>query len=145
MIRFVVGTGLALFALLAAYLLEGGKGAALFGLSAFTVTFFLPFFGVLAVWRFADWIKAWGHAFRPGDKREAGTSVEIWKFSEFASYLAGFLGFLIGAILILNGSDWTNATRVGASFAASLIAPVYGATFGFVSRILRTRVESLHP
>ncbi len=98
----------------------------------------------MAIWRFRDWTRAWKHAFRLGDKGEARVSVEIWKFSEFASYLAGFLGFLIGAILILNGSDWTNATRVGASFAASLIAPLYGATFGFVSRILRTRVESLH-
>jgi hypothetical protein len=99
MIRFIVGAGLALLALLAAYLIEGGLVFGLLGFSAFTITFFLPFFGVLAVWPFRDWTRAWSHAFRPGEKTESKVSVEIWKFSEFACYLAGFLGWLVGGIL----------------------------------------------
>jgi len=145
MIRFIVGTGLALFALLTAYLVEGGNLPALLGFSAFTITFFLPFFGVLAVWSFRDWAKAWGHAFRPGDPGQTRVSLEIWKFSEFGCYLAGLLGSLIGGILILGNVDWTNSTLVGKAFAASLIAPLYAATFGYVCRILRTRVEALTP
>ena len=145
MIRFLVGAGMALFALVLAFLLEGGGATTLLGASAFTITFFMPFFGVLAIWRFSDWRRAWRHAFQAGEKTEALVSVEIWKFTEFACFLAGVLGSLVGGILILTYADWANASRVGASFAAALIAPLYGTTFGFVARILRARVESLHP
>jgi hypothetical protein len=143
MIRFLVGAGLALLALVAAYILEGGLVWTLFGFSAFLITFFVPFFGALAVWSFRTWTQAWSHAFRPGTGAEAKVSVDIWRFSEFTCYLAGGLGWLVGGILILGGSDWNDMARVGRAFAASLIAPLYAGTFGFVCRILRARVEAL--
>jgi len=118
MTRFFVGVALALAALLGAYLLEGGFPLALLGLTAFLITFFVPLFGVLAVWSFRAWRKAWGDAFSPGPADQARTSVAIWRFSEFACYLAGVLGSL-------------------------LVAPIYGVLFGYVCRILKARVEAL--
>lgn len=142
MIRFVVGVGLALAALLGAFWLEGGSFAALLGFTAFLITFFVPLFGVLAVWSFETWVLAWKHAFTPAPAAEAGVSIEIWKFSEFACYLAGLLGSLVGAILIL-GSFENPAVPWFHSLAALLVGPLYGLIFGFVARILRARVEML--
>ena len=142
MIRFVFGVFLALVALVAAYLVEGGYPLALLGFTAFLITFFVPLFGVLSVWSFGSWIQAWGHAFAHGSKEETRTSVEIWKFSEFACYLAGLLGSLVGGILVLGNVEaptvpWNHA------LAALLVAPLYGFVFGYIARILRARVESL--
>ena len=145
MIRFIVSVAMALLALLAAYVVEGGNPMALLGLTAFVITFFVPLFGVLAIWQFQDWRRAWSHAFHVGGKDEARVSVALWTFSEFACYLAGILGSLVGGILImgnLGGADWVH---LGHSFGALLVAPLYGVTFGLVCRILKSRVESLHP
>jgi len=116
---------------------------ALLGLTAFLITFFVPLFGVLAVWTWGSWLRAWSHAFRPADPAEAKVSLDIWKFSEFASYLAGVLGWLTGAILILGNVENIDLSRFAHVNAAGLVAPVYGILFGFVYRILRARVEAL--
>ncbi|MEI8096475.1 MAG: hypothetical protein WCG80_19880, partial [Spirochaetales bacterium] len=101
MIRFVVGLVLSLAALLGAFILEGGAPLSLLGLSALLITLFMPFFGVLAVWKFSDWTRAWSHAFRAGPAAEVKVSLDLWKFSEFACYLSGLVAFLIGLVLIL--------------------------------------------
>ncbi|MEI6569438.1 MAG: hypothetical protein WCR20_22360, partial [Verrucomicrobiota bacterium] len=102
MIRFLVGLVLALAALVGAYVIEGGTPLTLLGLSAFLITFFMPFFGVLAVWKFGDWTKAWRDAFqREADASSVKVSLDIWRFGEFASYLSGLVAFLVGLVLIL--------------------------------------------
>jgi flagellar motor component MotA len=144
MIRFIVGVGLALAALLGAYLLEGGYPATLLGLSAFLVTFFVPLFAVFAVWSFRDWTQAWSHAFRRTGRDNGRVSIEIWKFSEFASYLAGVLASLTGAILILGAFGSAQITWNHA-LGAGLVGPLYGTVFGLIARILRAMVENLNP
>jgi len=143
MIRFLISTALAVFVLLGAYILEGGSLGPLLGLAAFLITFLVPLFGVLAVWSFGDWLKAWSHAFKPAEG-DARRSVEIWKFSELAYNLAGFLGALAGAILILRNIDNPNVMWYN-SLAALLVSPLYGTTLAFIARILRSRVEMLNP
>ena len=144
MIRFFVGLALALSALLGAYLLEGGTPLTLLGLSALLITFFMPFFGVLAVWKFSEWTRAWSHAFRPAQEAAAvKVSLDIWKFSEFACYLSGLVAFLVGLVLILGNLN-VPQEQIARAFGAGLIAPLYGLLFGFVCRILRARVESLN-
>ncbi len=146
MIRFVVGVSMAVLLWTGAFLLEGGNPLSLLGLTAFLITFFVPLAGVLAVWSWGTWLRAWGHAFRKSDDAAAvRVSVEIWKFSEFACYLAGALGWLTGAILILGNVEGVDLVRFGQVNAAGLVAPMYGLFFAFVCRLLRTRVESLHP
>ena len=142
MLRFVVGVVLALAALIGAYLVEGGFPWALLGFTAFLITFFVPLFGVLAVWSIGSWTRAWRNAFSAGPKEEARTSLDIWRFSEFACYLAGVLGSLVGGILIL-GNVENPTVPWNHSLAALLVAPIYGVLFGYVCRILRARVEAL--
>ena len=64
--------------------------------------------------------------------------MEIWKFSEFACYLAGLLGFLAGSLLIFGfwpmGQE--GMTTLPHAAAADLVAPIYGVVFGFVCRRL---------
>ena len=144
MVRFIVCVLAAVAAWLGAYILEGGNPMALLGLTAFLIAFFVPLFGVLAVWSGKAWLGAWSHAFREADDpAQARVSVEIWKFSEFAAYLAGILAWLTGAILILGNLDGVDVVRFGHANAAGLVAPVYGIFFGFICRILRARVEAL--
>lgn len=143
MFRFIVGVGLAAVSLLAAYLIEGGNPWALLGLTAFLITFFIPLFGVLAVWRWGDWLRAWAHAFRAGAPDEVQVSVEIWTFSEFACFLAGVLATLTGGVLIFGNLSGADAAHLSHSFGALLVGPLYGVGFGFVCRILRTRVVAL--
>lgn len=147
MIRFILGVVLSLATILGALALEGGSGVTLLGLSAFTMVWFLPFFSSAAVWGYRNWAKAWGAAFHRVDPAVAGRSVQLWKFNEFVFYLAGFLGFLMGLILILSFTPWEGTTpdRVGRSLSAALISPLYGFFLGYMARILRARVESLHP
>ncbi len=71
------------------------------------------------------------------------TSLEIWRFSEFACYLSGLVGFLLGLVLILGNLTGAFAEQLGHSLGAGLIAPMYGLLFGFVCRIMRARVESV--
>ena len=143
MVRFIVGTGLVLAALLAAFILEGGGVLSLLGFSAFLITFFVPFFGALAVWSFREWRQAWGHAFVPSDREAAGRSVAVWKFSEVACYAAGILGSLVGGVLILGNLEGATTERIAHAFGALLVSPTYGTFFGLVCRILRARVENL--
>lgn len=138
--RFFSGVGLALVFLLGGYLLEGGNGASLLALTPFLVTFFVPVFGLLAVWSFGDCAKAWGHAFRPGGPEETRRSAELWKFLEFAAYLGGLVAFFVGGVLILRNLANANV-QWNHSLAISLLAPMYGAVFGLVARVLRFRVE----
>jgi flagellar motor component MotA len=145
MIRFLSGIILADLALLGAYIIEGGSPLHLVGLSAFLITFFMPFFGILAVWKFSDWTRAWSHPFvQTDDEAAVKVSIDIWRFSEFASYLAGLVAFLIGLILILGNLTGASTEQIAHAFGAGLVAPMYGLLFGFVSRILRNRVENLH-
>ncbi len=115
MIRFVGGLALALASLVGAYVLEGGAPLTLLGLSALLITFFMPFFGVLAV----------------------------WTFSEFACYLSGLVAFLIGLVLILGNLN-VPQEQIARAFGAGLVAPIYGLVFGFTCRILRARVERVN-
>lgn len=140
MMRFFSGVGLALLFLMGGYLLEGGDLTRLVVLTPFLITFFVPLFGVLAVWSFGDWGRAWGHAFQAGTASETRRSAELWKFFELASYLAGLVAFIVGGMLILSNlakpeTPWTLALSV------ALVAPVYGGLFGLVARVLRFRVE----
>jgi len=140
MMRFVSGVALALVFLLGGFVLEGGDVLKLVVLTPFLITFFVPVFGVLAVWTWGDWARAWTHAFRPGEATETKSSVELWKFFEFASYLGGLVALIVGGVLILSNlgateMKWTQALSV------ALVAPLYGGVFGLVARVLRFRVE----
>lgn len=139
MIRFLSGVGLALLFLVGGYVLEGGDVLRLLVLTPFLITFFVPTFGVLAVWNLKDCGQAWRDAFRP---REASRKVSaaLWAFIEVASYLAGVVAFLMGVILILSTLANANvAWHTALSYA--LVAPLYGGFFGLVARVLRFRVE----
>jgi flagellar motor component MotA len=138
MIRFASGVVLALAVLLAAYFLEGGETVGLLGLTAFLITFFVPFFAVLAVWPFTSWIGAWKDAL--GKPTAAERSSEIWKFSEVACYLAGVLSSLAGGVLILNHWD-RPPENLAHAFGVLLVGPLYGTFFALVCRILRARVD----
>jgi len=144
MIRFVVGVVLSLTTILGALALEGGNGLTLLGLSAFLMVWFLPFFASSAVWGYRSWAQAWGAAFHAVEPGVARRSIQLWRFNEFAFYLAGFLGFLMGMILILGFTPWEGTTpdRVGRSLSAALVSPLYGFFFGYMARILRARVEA---
>lgn len=143
MVRFVSGVGLALVFLLGGYVLEGGGVMHLVVFTPFLVTFFVPAFGVLAVWSFKDWGKAWRDAFHPADAASEEKSVEIWKFVEVSSYLAGIVAFLMGGILILTNLDNASA-KWYVSLSYGLVSPLYGGVFGLVARVLRFRVEGGH-
>lgn len=144
MVRFVVGVVLAVAVLVGAYVIEGGNPVQLLGFSALLISALMPLFGVLAIWKWKDWLRAWRHAFHKSDvAAEVAVSVAIWRFSEFACYLTGLLAWLAGAIIILNYLSVVEA-RWNLALAASVIGPVYGLLFGLVSRILRVRVEELH-
>jgi hypothetical protein len=132
-----------LVALLGAFILEGGAVLGLLGFSAFLITFFVPFFGSLAVWSFREWRQAWGHAFRPAEGPEAQRSAALWQFSELACYAAGVLGALIGAVLILGNLEGASIQQLAHAFGALLVSPTYGTLFGLICRILRARVENL--
>jgi len=140
MIRFVSGIGLALGFFWGGYLLEGGDPGRLVAFTPFLITFFVPTFGVLAVWSFGDWARAWGHAFRGGTPEEVRPSADLWKFFEFASYLGGLVAFLVGAVLIL-GNLQNADLRWNQSLGYALVAPLYGGIFALVARVLRVRVE----
>ena len=142
MIRFVMGLALALATLVGAYVLEGGWIFPLLALTPFLITFFVPLFAVLAVWSFREWMQAWGHSFRQTSAQGTDVSVEIWKFSEVASYLADLLSLLTGGILIL-GSFGSAQVSWNHALGAALVGPTYGTLFGLISRILRARVQSL--
>ena len=143
MIRFIGGTALSLGSLLIAYILEGGNPLALVMLSGFLICFFVPWFAVLAVWTWNQWLGAWSLAFRAGDPAQAKTGAEFWKFSEAACYLAGVLASLAGGILILGNLAGADVEHLGHALGALLVAPTYGAVFGLVCRILGARVRSL--
>lgn len=147
MMRFVFGVVLSLATILGALFLEGGNGVSLLGISAFTMVWFVPFFSSAAVWGYRNWAKAWGAAFHSVEPAVALRSVQLWRFNEFVFYLAGFLGFLVGMILILGFTPWEGTTpdRVGRSLSAALISPLYGFFFGYMARILRARVEATNP
>lgn len=142
MLRFIVGLGLALGALVGAIVLEGGDLLAFLMASGFLISFLVPLFSVLAVWTWGDARRAWGHAFR-GDPGQVEGSVALWKFAEAVCYLAGVLASLAGGILIL-GNLTPDPARWGRSLGALLVAPLYGGVFGLVCRILKARVEHLH-
>lgn len=147
MIRFIVGTTLTLALLLGTLLLEGGNAWSLLGLSAFLMVWFVPFFASAAVWGYRAWGQAWGAAFHPVEATVARRSVSLWKFNEFAFYLAGFLAFCMGMILILGSLGQPAAFTRGwqYSVAAALVAPFYGFFFGYMARILRARVATINP
>lgn len=140
MIRFLSGAALALIFLLGGYVLEGGNVARLVVLTPFLITFFVPVFGVLAVWSLGDWARAWKHAFSSGDPEATRRSAALWKFHEFASYLAGAVALIVGAMLILSNLA-APEVRWNQSLSVALVAPVYGGVFGLVARVLRFRVE----
>lgn len=140
MVRFLSGVTLALVFLLGGYILEGGDLLRLVVLTPFLITFFVPVFGVLAVWSFGDWAQAWRHAFSAGDDATTKRSADLWKFFEFASYLAGAVALIVGGMLIL--SSLANAeVKWNQALAVALVAPLYGGFFGLVARVLRFRVE----
>ena len=146
MVRFVVGVGLALLVLVGCYVLEGGNPLQLVGLTGFLISALMPLFGVLAVWKWSQWLQAWSHAFtKSAEAAQVQVSLAIWRFSEFACYLTGLVAWLAGAVIILNYLSQPEAlTRWNLALAASLLGPVYGLFFGLVCRILRSRVEELH-
>lgn len=139
MLRFLFGVFLALVFLLGGFLLEGGDVARLVVLTPFLITFLVPTFGVLAVWSLGDWARAWSLAFRKGGATETQRSIELWKFYELASYLAGLVALVVGGMLILASTD--PAVKWNQALAAALVAPLYGGVFGLVARVLRYRVE----
>ena len=144
MIRFIFGTLASLAVLVGAIVLEGGNILAYLVVSALGIALLMPFFGVLAVWSLADWLKAWRDALgkgRPqGGDKGARKSAAIWEFSERVSYAAGFVGFITGLILML--SNLSTPETLGPSVAAGLTCPLYAVLEGLVCRILRARVES---
>lgn len=147
MIRFIVGIALTLGLLLGTLLLEGGNGWSLLGLSAFLMVWFVPFFASSAVWGYRAWGQAWGAAFGRVEAPAAQRSIQLWRFNEFVFYLAGFLGFCMGMILILGSLAEPSAFTRGwhYSVAAALVAPLYGFFFGYMAKILRARVETVNP
>lgn len=138
MIRFVTGVALALLFLLGGFVLEGGDVMRLAVFTPFLVTFFVPVFGVLAIWSLKDWGQAWRDAFHPQSASQK-TSAALWSFVEVASYLAGAVAFLMGGILILSNLDNTQVKWYTA-LSYGLVSPLYGGVFGLIARILRFRV-----
>lgn len=146
MVRLVIGGALALLALLAAFVLEGGNPGALVGLSAALITVLGPWFAVLAVWTWQDWRSSWGHAFRAAPSREAAAvSAAIWRTSEFLCYAFAILGTLLGAVLVLGNLAGADLGQVGRALAAMAICPVYAVSFAVGCRLMRARVEHLAP
>jgi len=142
MIRFTVGFILAIGTVLGALMIEGGNGLTLLGFSAFLIVWFVPFFASAAIWGYRAWAQAWGAAFHPVAQATAARSAALWKFNEFAFYLAGSLALLMGLILILTDPRFPRSAWYH-PIGAALLAPLYGFFFGYMSRILGARVEAI--
>ena len=101
MTRFIVFTVLILVFLLGAVVLEGGTIVTYLGFTAFLIVFLVPVFAMFAVWGFREIGRAFRNALgRSPDPGSMDTSVTVWDFCEKTVYAAGFLGLVLGIVLI---------------------------------------------
>ncbi|MEI6387798.1 MAG: hypothetical protein WCQ50_14280 [Spirochaetota bacterium] len=142
MTRFLVGSIITFGTLIVASMIEGGNPLMLLFPSVFLVTFGMPFFAVLTVWGFKDLGAACADAFSHNpDAERRRRSARLWGFYEKASYLAGFIAFIAGCIIVLANLD-RPFDKIGGSFSAGLTAPLCGACFGMLGHILKHRVSA---
>ncbi len=142
MARFIVSLVLLVVSIVGPILLEGGTILAYIAISAFLIQVLVPFFAMLAVWRFSELGGAWRDAFsRRSEAAAVARSVRIWEFTEKICYATGVIGFLVGAVLILS-SVRPSMADVGRAFGVSLLAPLYSVLFAVLCRILRARVQA---
>jgi len=141
MIRFIVSVILVLGAVVGAIFLEGFTPKVLMGFSAFLIVAGVPVFSSFGIWKINEVFTAWKDPFV---KQKAGTfavSLKILEFQEKLFYISGMTGTIIGFILVLNTIQGQAVDQIGRSFAASLIAVLYGLIFAVLIRILRARIE----
>jgi flagellar motor component MotA len=141
MMRFIVSLVLLLASIFGAVALEGGNPLQYIAATAFMVELLVPLFALLAVWRLKEIGRALGDAFfKKADAASRTRSARIWEFTEKVCYAAGVIGLLLGLILILGGLT-SPAAGLGRSYAAALVAPLYGVMLGVACRVLKARVE----
>lgn len=140
--RFVFGVVAVLVSLLGAYWMEGGNILALILPSPFIISFFVPFFAVLAVWSPKAWGRAWRDAFSPQpDPKARAASARLWDFYERICYASAVLALMLGLVIIFSSNPaWPG---VAESFATGFTEPVFAVFFAIVARILRHRVEAI--
>ena len=134
--RFVLGTLATMFVVALAMWLEGEDLLKLFLPSPLLITLISPLCAVLAVWDLKSWREAWRDAFVANSEpaRREG-SAKLWDFLEKSFYIAGSLGFIAGAIIVL-----ASPGDMADHFSADLISPLWGIVFAIIARILKYRV-----
>ena len=134
--RFFFGTLAAIAVVAGAMWMEGENMLALFLPSALIITFLSPLCVLLAVWDLRAWGEAWRDAFVASpDSARRERSVRLWDFLEKSFYIAGILGFIAGAIIVL-----ASPGSMAEHFSADLVSPLWGIVFAIFARILKYRV-----
>jgi len=134
--RFFLGTLAAITVVVAAMWLEGENLLALFLPSALLITLLSPLCAVLAVWDLRAWGDAWRDAFAASpEEARRERSAKLWDFLEKSFYIAGILGFIAGAIIVL-----ASPGSMAEHFSADLVSPLWGILFAIIARILKYRV-----
>ncbi len=138
MVRFIFGLLASIATILVSILLERGNLGAFFVPNSATIAVLVPFFAVLAVYPLREWGAAWKDALGRGAPSAAPRSADIWEFQEKACYASGFIGFIVGLVLVF--SQLNELSGVGRGLAAGLSCPMYAVLLGLVCRILKARV-----
>jgi flagellar motor component MotA len=141
MAQFIVSLVLLLATLIGAVLIEGGNPLAFIGLSGIVIELLVPFFAMLAVWRFAEIGRAFGDSFaKKVSAKSRATSARVWAFTEKVCYATGVVAFILGGVLALSRIAGS-LEELGRALAISLLAPLYGVLLGIFCRIMKARVE----
>lgn len=142
MIRFFVGVLLVILTFVGSLMLEGGNPWAYFAPAIFLLVMFVPLFASLAVWKAGQITTAFRDAFKKGKASEPAMSLRIFDFYEKAFYIAGAIGLVFGAVLVLGQIvPKADARDIAHSSAVAILCILYAAFFGLVTRILKARVE----
>lgn len=138
MIRFICGLILAVITVIAVILIEGGNIPAFIALSPFLLVLFVPFFCVLAVYRFKAIVRACTDPFT--GKKPDGKSEDVCRLFEKLFIGTGVLGTLIGVVFVL--SRLGDPAKMGPALAVSLLSSVYGVLFYLLSLTWRMKLKN---
>jgi hypothetical protein len=138
--RFLISVVLMLAFILGATSYEGARLTILVGISPFAFVLIIPFVSVFAVWGFREIGSAFRAALGKAPEVEGPKRcLLVWELFEKMTYTAGFMGLVLGSILLLR--RLSDPRMIGQGLGVCLLSLVYAFVLGIIARILRARVE----